>query len=61
MTLTITVDFEAGNGLEMENNLNKAIKEIEVVLTKKGLWVNSEFELIGIDGDLKQLYKVIIK
>ena len=33
--LTITVDFS--NGIEMENNLNKAIDELGAVLKKKGL------------------------
>lgn len=64
MTLTITVDFEAGNGLEMETNLNKAIDEIGSVLKHKGLGPQTEYEVKGVvlvNGELKELYKVTIK
>lgn len=55
MTLTIKVNFESNSGIEMEQNLNKAIDELSVVLEKKGI---CEMELDGIDENLKMLYKV---
>lgn len=58
MKLFIEVDFPSNKGLEMEQNLNKAIDELSTVLERKGL---CEMELQGIDDDLKQLYKVEIK
>lgn len=57
MKLNIVIDFETDNGLQMEQNLNKAIDELSSVLKKRGL---SEIELIGMDDNLKELYKVTI-
>lgn len=56
MLLTIEVPFETG--IEMEDNLNKAIDELGSVLKRKGL---REIELDGMDDDLKPLYKVKIE
>jgi hypothetical protein len=58
MKLTITVDFESGDGLQMEQNLNKAIDDLSSVLKKKGL---REMDLTGVDENLKELYKITIK
>ncbi len=61
MILTITIEFENGNGLQMEENLNKAIDELSSVLKHKGLGIHSDFELTGVDDNLKELYKIKIK
>ncbi len=61
MTLTIIVEFENGNGLEMETNLNKAIDEIASVIKHKGLGKTTDMELTGVDDNLKTLYKISIK
>ena len=57
MTLNITVEFESG--IEMEENLNKAIRELSSILEKRGL---SEMELLGhdFDKDNKFMYEVKI-
>lgn len=55
--LTIEVYFDTG--IEMENNLNKAIDELGAVLKKKGLM---EMELEGRKADnLVPMYGVTIK
>jgi len=56
-TLTITVNFS--NGIEMEDNLNKAIDEIGSVIKKKGL-IN--MRLVGVQAtSLSAMYEVDIK
>lgn len=58
MKLIIEVDFPSNKGLEMVQNLNKAIDELSKVLKRKGL---CEMELTGVDENLNQLYKVNIQ
>ena len=56
MKLIIEVNFE--NGIEMEDNLNKAIDELSSILKKKGL---CEMNLIGMSADnMKEIYEVDI-
>lgn len=56
-TLTITVDFSTG--IEMEDNLNKAIDELSSVIKRKGL-MNMTLE--GKSAwDLASMYKVEIQ
>lgn len=54
--LVIKVPFESG--IEMEENLNKAIDELGSVLKKKGL---IPMELQGINAELAPLYTVNIE
>ena len=54
--LIIKVPFE--NGVEMEENLNKAIDELSAVLKKKGLM---HMELKGVDMGLNNIYTVTIE
>ena len=56
-TLTITVPFS--NGIEMEENLNKAIDELSSVIKKKGL-MNMTLEGKQADS-FAELYKVEIQ
>jgi len=56
-TLTITVEFK--NGIEMEDNLNKAIDEFSSVVKRKGL---IDMTLEGKHAaSLAAMYKVEIK
>lgn len=56
-TLTITVDFS--NGIEMEDNLNKAIDELSSVIKRKGL-INMSLEGHSFES-LTEMYKVEIQ
>ena len=58
--MELTIKINCDNGLEMENNLNKAIEDFGQALLKKGF---SEMELIGYtsENDLKEIYNVTIK
>ena len=57
--MKLIIEIPCVDGIEMENNLNKAIDSFSEALKKKGF---SEMELIGYENViLEPIYKVILK
>ena len=56
--MTLTIEIPCKTGIEMENNLNKAIDDFAEVLAKRGF---SELELIAHDEKMKLIYNISLK
>lgn len=58
--MKLTIEINCNDGLEMEENLNKAIGDFELALEKKGF---SDMELIAYNETIESepIYKITIK
>lgn len=58
--MKLTIEIPCNDGIEMENNLNKAIADFSEALLKKGF---SEMELIAFNKTVESepIYKLSIK
>jgi hypothetical protein len=58
--MKLTIEIPCNDGVEMENNLNKAIEDFSEALKKKGF---SEMELIAYNESVESepLYKLTLK
>jgi len=58
--MKLTIEIPCNDGVEMENNLNKAIKDFAVALLNKGF---SEMELIAYNESLESepIYKLTLQ
>ena len=56
--MTLIIEIPCKTGIEMENNLNKAIDDFAEVLAKRGF---SEIKLTACDENLKLIYNIQLK
>ena len=58
--MKLTIEIPCNDGVEMENNLNKAISDFSEALLKKGF---SEMELIAYNETIESepIYKLTLK
>lgn len=56
--MKLTIEIPCNSGVEMENNLNKAIEDFAEVLAKRGF---SELELIAHDKKKNLIYNISLK
>lgn len=60
--MTLKIEIPCNNGIELENNLNKAISDLSKTLIRRGF---SEMELIAYDDEIvfesNPIYTVTLK